>query len=119
VNPARRLIAELRARAHPWIRTDNELHRKEGNAIEAQLPFLLAMRPDVTILPLLVGKLNRAQANTIAAELAGLIATSVEGAVGLVGCANLGHRGPRFGAGVLETQRCVCLPAILSTIMPC
>eukprot|EP01047_Picozoa_sp_COSAG01_P126713 COSAG01_NODE_55888_length_322_cov_0.686099_1_plen_45_part_01 len=45
MNPARRLIAELRARAHPWIRTDNELHRKEGNAIEAQLPFLLAMRP--------------------------------------------------------------------------
>ena len=56
-----------------------------------------SLRPGVKIVPVLVGKLNRQMAAALAADISWLIASSGI-SVGLVGCANMGHRGPLYGA---------------------
>ena len=55
-----------------------------------------SLRPGVKIVPVLVGKLNRQMAAALAADISWLIASSGI-SVGLVGCANMGHRGPLYG----------------------
>ena len=56
-----------------------------------------SLRPGVKIVPVLVGKLNRQMAAALAADISWLIASSGIN-VGLIGCANMGHRGPLYGA---------------------
>ena len=71
-----------------------------------------SLRPGVKIVPVLVGKLNRQMAAALAADISWLIASSGI-SVGLVGCANMGHRGPLYGANTsrhLVCCRATCQP---------
>ena len=71
-----------------------------------------SLRPGGKIVPVLVGKLNRQMAAALAADISWLIASSGI-SVGLVGCANMGHRGPLYGASTsrhLVCCRATCQP---------
>ena len=70
-----------------------------------------SLRPGVKIVPVLVGKLNRQMAAALAADISWLIASSGIN-VGLIGCANMGHRGPLYGAEKTAplARRCFCCP---------
>ena len=70
-----------------------------------------SLRPGVKIVPVLVGKLNRQMAAALAADISWLIASSGIN-VGLIGCANMGHRGPLYGAKKTAplARRCFCCP---------
>eukprot|EP01043_Picozoa_sp_COSAG02_P044184 COSAG02_NODE_3921_length_6045_cov_2.284729_3_plen_1043_part_00 len=92
VEPHNIMIEKLSARGY---RVHSGMHRYQ-ESIEAQLPFLQALKPDVRIVPILVGKLNRKMASRLATDISSIIAGSGH-SVGLIGCTNLGHSGPMYG----------------------
>jgi AmmeMemoRadiSam system protein B len=55
--------------ACPLVEPDRAAHRKE-HALEVQLPFLLARRPDIAIAPLCLGPLDLAQCREVGAAVA-------------------------------------------------
>lgn len=98
VEPHMAMIDKLSARGY---RVHSEMHRDQ-ESIEAQLPFLQALRPDIRIVPILVGKLNRKMASRLAADISSIVASSGH-SVALIGCTNLGHSGPMYGR--MRTQK--------------
>jgi len=61
---AARVLAEV-----PGARSDQRAHERE-HAIEVELPFLAALRPDVRILPMVLGGLDGAEAAAVGEGLA-------------------------------------------------
>jgi AmmeMemoRadiSam system protein B len=64
---AARVLAEV-----PGAQRDVRAHERE-HAIEVELPFLVALRPDVRIVPIVLGGLDGAEAAAVGEALAGCV----------------------------------------------
>jgi len=74
---------------------DHLAHQYE-HCLEVQIPFLLAKRPDIQILPIVLGIQNLASCLALGAALAALVKTQDEPPI-LIASSDLTHCGPGFG----------------------
>ena len=82
------LAADLLARC-PILEDDPEAHRTE-HAVEVMLPFLFARRPDVAIVPIVLGWSDWPHTRTLAEALAASVRASVEPVL-LVASSDMNH----------------------------
>jgi AmmeMemoRadiSam system protein B len=100
-------FAAALAQASPLVASDHEAHRAE-HAVEVQLPFLLALRPDVRIVPLVLAWDGWDECRALGAALADL-ARRWEEPLLLLASSDLNHYEP---AAVSERKDARALEAV-------
>ena len=76
-------------------RADELAHQYE-HSLEVQLPFLVARRPDITILPIVVGVRNLSSCLSLGLALASMTTSALEPPL-LIASSDMTHCGPGFG----------------------
>jgi len=87
--PVDRALAKRLARLAPSLEEDAEAHRRE-HSLEVQLPFLQALRPDVSFVPICLGEPSLALCREIGDALAAVCAESPEPPL-LVASSDMNH----------------------------
>jgi AmmeMemoRadiSam system protein B len=64
-------LAQRLSGAVPWLRCEAEAHREE-HGTEVLLPFLMRLRPDLQIVPIVLGQCSWDMLTTLAGELAAI-----------------------------------------------
>jgi hypothetical protein len=85
------LAADLLARC-PILEDDPDAHRTE-HAVEVMLPFLMARRPDVTVVPIVLGWSDWPRSRSLAEALAAAVQASQEPVL-LVASSDMNHYEP-------------------------
>ena len=75
--PVDRALAKRLAELAPSLEEDAEAHRRE-HSLEVQLPFLQALRPEVSFVPICLGEPSLALCREIGDALAGIAAEAAE-----------------------------------------